>query len=114
MLDIRNQSGRQILWRPTQCVQHVPALFARGRKHRPDDRAVGGPGTATEAAGDLLLHLFGPYGLFRQIIGGRNPGINREPQDGVPMVAQTEDEIVARSLLLASRRLVDTSGGRDS
>ncbi len=52
-----------------QCVQHVPTLLTRGRKHRPDDSAVGRAGPNTEAAGDFLLHLFGPHALLRQVDG---------------------------------------------
>ena len=87
---------------PAERVEHVPSLFARGREHCPDDGPVGRAGPAAEAAGDLLLHLFGPHALFRQVIGGRNPGVHCEHQHRVPMVPQAEDEIVSRPSFPAS------------
>ena len=96
-LGVRDQCGRQLVRGTTERVEHVPPLFTRGRAHRPDDGTVGRAGPAAEAAGDLLPHLFGPRALFRQVVGGRNPGVHREHQHRVPMIARTEDEIVSRA-----------------
>ncbi len=85
-LNVCDERGGQFVRRTAERVQHVPALFACGRKHCPDDGPVGRAGPAAEAAGDLLLHLFGPHALFREVIGGRNFGIDREHQHRVPMV----------------------------
>ncbi len=79
-VNVRDERGGQFVRRTAERVQHVPPLFARGCEYGPDDGPVGRAGPAAEAAGDLLLHLFRPHALFRQVIGGRNFRIDREHQ----------------------------------
>jgi len=101
-LDVCDERGRQFVRGTTERVEPVPPLFACGSEHRPDDGTVGCTGSAAEAAGDLRLHLFGPHARFHQIIGGRNPGVHREHQHRIPMIAQPEDASVSRAPLPAS------------
>ena len=101
-LDVCDERGRQRMRRTTKRVEPIPALFACGREHCPDDGTVGRAGPAAEAAGDLLLHLFGPHALFREVIGGRDPGVHCDHQHRVPMVPQAEDVIVSQASFPAS------------
>ena len=99
---VTSAADRQFVRGTTERVEPIPPLFACGSEHRPDDGTVGCTGSAAEAARDLLLHLFGPHALFRQVICGRNFGIDREAEDRVPMIAQAEDAIVSRAPFPAS------------
>jgi len=94
---VRDERGRRLIRGMTERVQHIPALSARGRGHRPDDSAVHRTSLPAKAAGDLPPHFLGAHALFRQVTGGRNPGIGRESRDGVPVVARTERQVMSRT-----------------
>jgi len=95
-------ADRQFVRGTTERVEPIPPLFVCGSEHRPDDGTVGRAGPAAEAAGDLLLHLFGPHALFREVICGRDPGVHCEHQHRIPMIAQAEDAIVSQASFPAS------------
>ena len=93
--DIHHKRCLEFRWRFAKRVQHVPALLACCRRNRPDDGAVDRFLHAAVAPRYPLPHLLHSEIQFRDVVRGGNRWVTGEQEDGIAMVPQAQQRIVA-------------------